>query len=169
MATHEREQGALDLGAAAGLFQGWVREGADRAGWELDEEVEAYLVFALMRHLRDAPLGGRVMALEWLAAHELAGVQRVDALRDVGDRCLILAGLFPAQAERRRVSHDYFIELGRGAYAAVAEQARSGYAELFARLVEAYRGMVAVLAAAAGRVSPAADPRRVDWLARGLQ
>lgn len=169
MATHEGEREHVDLGTGAGLFRALVREGADRIGRELDEEVEAYLVFALLRHLRDAPLGGRVMALEWLAAHELAGVQRVDALRDVGDRCLILAGLFPVQAERRRVGHDYFIELGRGAYAAVAEQARTGYAELFARLVEAYRGMVAVLAAAAGRTRPEVDPRQAAWLARGLQ
>lgn len=151
-------ESAFRLGAAAELFHDLVREGEARCGRQLSEEVEAYLVFALMRHLRDAQLGGRVIALEWLAAQEQPGAGRVDALRDVGDRCLIIAGLYPAQAERRRVDHDYFVELGRGAYAAAAEAARSGYAALFEQLVRAYRAMVNVLAAAADRAPTAICP-----------
>src|SRR5690606_20899169 len=100
----------------------------------LDESRESYLVFVLLRHQRDAQLLARIQALEWLQAQELAGSTRRDALRDVGDRCLLVAGLFPALAERRRVSVDYFVELGRGAYQCVADAGRDAYAGLFARL-----------------------------------
>lgn len=140
-------------GAATALWQALVRDGERRCGKALGDDVEAYLVFALMRHLRDERLAARVLALEWLAAHERRGSERLDALRDVGDRCLIIAGLFPAQAERRRVDASYFIDLGRSAYDAAAASARQ---DLFAQLVAAYQAMVEVLAAMAGRSLPAA-------------
>jgi hypothetical protein len=90
-----------------------------------------------------------VLALDWLAAHEHRGSQRADALRDVGDRCLLIAGRYPGLAERRRVDPDYFRQLGCGAYAGVAESAQAGYAALFAALAQAFGAMVRVLAALA--------------------
>jgi hypothetical protein len=137
--------GRLVQGHATELWQQLVHEGGARVGAGLDEELESYLVFLLMRHQNDAPLLGRVLALEYLQALELGGQRRLDELRDVGDRCLILAGLFPEQARRRRVDDDYFIVLGQGAYHAVAEQARAAYAALFNRLAEAYAALVSVL------------------------
>jgi hypothetical protein len=134
-------------GTAVELWQGLLGEGEARAGCALGEEVQSYLVFALLRHLRDPHLLGRVLALEWLDAHERAGSQRVDTLRDVGDRCLLIAGLFPQQARRRRVDGDYFIALGRSAYGSAADVASPGYAALFGQLVTAYQAMVRVLSA----------------------
>lgn len=144
----------IEQGAAAALWQALVREGEREAGCALGEDVESYLVFALMRHLRDEQMVARVMALDWLQAHELPGRGRVDALRDVGDRCLIVAGLFPGQARRRRVDAAYFVDLGRSAYETVAGATRAGYADLFAQLVDAYLAMVRVLASAAWRPLP---------------
>lgn len=140
----------LRQGTAVQLWQELLGEGEARAGCALSEPVQSYLVFALMRHLRDARLLGRVLALEWLDANERQGSLRLDGLRDVGDRCLLIAGLFPEQAERRRVTSDYFIDLGRSAYGSVAEAAHAGYAALFERLAVAYREMVRVLAALDG-------------------
>ena len=97
------------------LWQAALRESAGRAGTTLDEAQESYLVFVLLRHQRDAQLLARTQALEWLRANACAGRQRADALRDVGDHCLLIAGLYPALAERRRVSVDYFVDQGRGA------------------------------------------------------
>ena len=144
--------GKLMLGEGTALWQSLVRDGEARAGTRLDEDVEAYLVFALMRHLRDGPLLDRTMALELLAALEHSGRARLDELRDVGDRCLLIAGLFPRLAERRRVDRHYFVALGRGAYGHVADAARQAYAELFARLAAAFDAMVAVLGHAAATV-----------------
>ena len=148
-------------GAAAALWQDLVREAQAASGGTLDESQESYLVFVLLRHQRDERLLARIQALEWLQAQQHAGRARTDALRDVGDRCLLVAGLFPDLAQRRRVSVDYFIDLGRGAYQGVADAGRDAYAELFARLAEGYRQLVAVLrgvrgpAGAAGILPPA--------------
>lgn len=144
--------GAILQGEATGLWRDLVLEGEARSATSLEEDVEAYLVFVLMRHLGDAGLLRRTMALDLLEALEASGRARLDELRDVGDRCLLIAGLFPRVAARRRVGSHYFADLGRGAYANVADAARVAYAELFARLAAAFDAMVAVLAHAAAVV-----------------
>jgi hypothetical protein len=136
-------------GPQLALWQELVHEGERRAHVSLGESVQAYLVFVLMRYLRDGALAAHVMALDWLAAHEHRATQRADALRDVGDRCLLIAGRYPGLAERRRVHPDYFSQLGCGAYAGVAEAAKDGYAALFAVLARAFTAMVRVLSALA--------------------
>ncbi|HEY1070946.1 MAG TPA: hypothetical protein VGE33_10500 [Thermomonas sp.] len=132
-------------GAAAALWQSAVREAEARSATPLDEAQESYLVFVLLRHQNDPDLLARVQALDWLRAQECSGRTRADALRDVGDRCLLIAGLYPALAQRRRVSVDYFTTLGRGAYRDVAEACRNAYAELFAQLAAHYDALVQVL------------------------
>lgn len=132
-------------GAPSELWQALVRDAEGRAGQSLDEWRESYLVFVLLRHQRDPQLLARVQALEWLNAQMQVGTARADALRDVGDRCLLIAGLYPGLAERRRVSVDYFIDLGRGAYLEVADCSHAGYASLFQRLAQTYRDLVRTL------------------------
>lgn len=138
---------AIRLGAAAELWQSLVREACQRSARALDESQESYLVFVLLRHQRDERLLARIQALEWLDAQARVGRARTDALRDVGDRCLLVAGLFPALAERRRVSLEYFVDLGRGAYQGVAESGRNAYEALFAQLAAGYRDLVRILQA----------------------
>jgi hypothetical protein len=137
-------------GTQAQLWQALIRDSARRCGARLDETEECYLGFVLIRHQGDSQLASRTLALDWLHAHEERAQARADALRDVGDRCLLLAGLYPQLAERRRVSNDYFIELGCDAYAGVAAAARAGYAALFAQLAEGFRRLVTVLRCARG-------------------
>jgi hypothetical protein len=138
-------------GAPAELWQGLVREAGARAGCTLDEACESYLVMVLLRHQREPRFFERAQALDWLQAQQLPARQRADALRDVGDRCLLVAGLYPGLAERRRVTVDYFADLGRSAYLGVAEASRAAYATLYAHLAEAYRDLVRILDAMGGR------------------
>lgn len=145
----------LQQGSQAELWQALIRESAQRGGIALDEHEESYLGFVLIRFQRDTQFAAHTLALDWLRAHEEARHARADALRDVGDRCLLLAGLFPQQAERRRVSLDYFVTLGRGSYAGVAECARAGYAALFEQLARAFLRLVDVL----DGLRPQAGPR----------
>lgn len=135
-------------GAPAALWQALVKEGEARAGCVLDEDCESHLVFVLLRHQRESRFFEEAQALAWLRAQECTGRAREEALRDVGDRCLLVAGLYPGLAERRRVSVDYFAELGRSAYRDVADAGRSASAALYARLAEVYRDLVRTLAAA---------------------
>lgn len=137
----------LRQGAPAELWQAMVREAAERTGRALDEDCESYLVFVLLRYQRETQLLSHTQALDWLHAQAQSGQLRADALRDVGDRCLLVAGLYPGLAERRRVDVDYFIGLGRGAYLGVAETSRAAYAQLFAHLARAYRDLVRTLLA----------------------
>lgn len=154
----------LRQGTQAELWQALVREGAQRRGIALDEHEESYLGFVLIRHLRDAQFAAHTLALDWLAAHEERAQARADALRDVGDRCLLVAGLYPQLARRRRVSTDYFVQLGGSAYEGVADVARAGYAGLFAQLARAFRRLVAALRGAreSGRSARLLAPARGD-------
>ena len=141
---------SIRCGAPAELWQALVHEAGVRAGRPLDDIRESYLVFVLLRYQRDDTLLARTQALEWLNAQSHCGSVRADALRDVGDRCLLIAGLYPALAEHRRVSIDYFVDLGRGAYAEVAEASRNAYAALFEQLARSYRELVQTLRALRG-------------------
>jgi len=132
-------------GSATALWLELVREAAQRAGARLDEDLESYLVFTLMRHLGDAPLGQRIMALELLEALLKDGRQREQELRDVGDRCLLIAGLYPQLAERRHVPLRYFLDLGRGAYDQLGCELRAALAALYAQLARAFAQLVRVL------------------------
>lgn len=136
---------SVRLGTPLQLWYDLVRDGEDRVRTRLPEMIESYLVFVLQRHQGDAVMGQRVMALDWLGGQQLAGHERADAMRDVGDRCLLIAGLFPQLAERRNLCPDYYAALGRTAYAEVAAIARAGYAELFARLAQVLDTMLRVL------------------------
>lgn len=140
----------LRLGGSLELWVELVRDAEQRARTALDEPVESYLVFLLRRHQVDQALGGRILALEWLEGMERVGQQRAEALRDVGDRCLLVAGLFPRLALRRQVTPAYYAQLGRMAYDAVADATRTGTADLFRQLAQAFDAMRRVL----GRVGP---------------
>ncbi|KTF29593.1 hypothetical protein [Xanthomonas vesicatoria] len=133
-------------GAPAELWQALVREAGQRIARPLDESREHYLVFVLLRFQRDAHLLSRTQALAWLHSQDQIGSVRADALRDVGDGCLLIAGLFPGVAQRRRLSIDYYIDLGRGAYSEVADT-RCSDASLFAQLAASYRELVRILTA----------------------
>lgn len=148
---------SINQGSRAQLWWDLVREAENRAGRALDDGRESYLVFVLQRHQQDGHLLARTQALEWLSAQEQVGTARADALRDVGDHCLLIAGLFPGMAARRRVSIDYYIDLGRGAYDEVAHCTRAGYSQLFAQLARSYLDLVLVLRAV--------RPSSVDLLA----
>jgi hypothetical protein len=145
-------------GAPAGLWQALVREAGERAGCGLDESRESYLVFVLLRHQADARLLARTQALAWLHAQAQTGALREEMLRDVGDHCLLIAGLYPRLAERRRVTVDYFMDVGRSAYLGIAEAGRSAYAALFAQLAASYGELVRILRALRPGIAPALLP-----------
>ncbi len=140
------------------LWQALVHEAGRRAGHPLDETRESYLVFVLLRFQRDAQLLAHTHGVDWLDALELAGTARGDALRDVGDRCLLVAGLFPDVAERRRVSVGYYVDIGRAAYQGVADAGRRATAALYEQLAQSYRELVCTLSAMR-RVESAMLPR----------
>ena len=133
-------------------WQALLLEAEAAAQIELDEELESYLVFLLMRHTEDQGLAGHVLALDFLEGLAEPGRVGEERLREVGDHCLILSGLFPLRARRRLVRLDYYIDLGRSAYAQAADGVeRHGQllAELLIRLARDFVRLRDVLQAMA--------------------
>ena len=127
------------------LWTDLVHEAEHGAATRLDEELESYLVFLLMGHTRDVQLGRNAVALDYLLARAGSGTRLKQELRDVGDRCLLLAGLYPEQAQRRLVSIGYFLEIGSHAYDELASALRAGVADLYGHLAQAFARLVRVL------------------------
>ena len=85
------------------------------------EDVASYLAFLLMRFTTSADIGQKIMALALLDSVHQYHTKKQKTLRDVGDTCLLFAGLFPARAARRRVNVSYYVDLGQAAYLSLAD------------------------------------------------
>lgn len=124
-----------------------VDEAAQRCGLRLDDELESYLVFLLMRFTSRPDMAATVMALEFLQSMYERGSRQEQQLRNVGDQCLLYSGLFPLRARRRRVRIRYYVDMGRSAYQQLSSSVERGWAELFARLAERFVPLMDVLQA----------------------
>jgi hypothetical protein len=124
-----------------------VKEAEAFNGVSLDEELESYLVFLLMRYTGKPELAAKVMALDYLQGAQTMGSERREKMRDVGDQCLLYSGLFPKRAEKRRVRVSYYVDLGRAAYHNVAEAAQAAMAEMFNHLSESFVSLMDTLQA----------------------
>lgn len=113
-----------------------VNEAQAAAAHQLDESLESYLVFLLMRFTRRPDMFAQIMAKEYLNCQADGSEQRSEKLRDIGDHCLLFSGLFPHQAERRLVNIGYFVDLGRTAYHEIAHRSSHSASMLFAHLAE---------------------------------
>ena len=104
--------------SATAQWHALVGEAEQACATRLGEELESYLVFLLMRYTESPEIANSVLALDYLHSMEAIGHLRETQLREVGDKCLLYSGLFPARAERRRVNSSYYVKLGMGAYSA---------------------------------------------------
>jgi len=111
-------------------WQSLVSEAEANANLQLDETLESYLVFTLMRFCQRPELTSSIIALEFLDGIQSQGRQQHDQLRDVGDKCLLLSGLFPLTAKRRLVSLSYFVNMGRSAYQQLHDKIHGFYGQL---------------------------------------
>ena len=64
-----------------------VQEAEKESGYQLDEVMESYLVFTLMRFMKDQNLCTQAMALEYLQLQNLPNAVRTEQLRNIGDQC----------------------------------------------------------------------------------
>ena len=137
-----------------------VSEAEAAAAQRLDEDMESYLVFLLIRFTERPELAASVLGLDYLHSMQLSGHLAQDQLRDVGDKCLLYSGLFPERATRRRVQVSYFVDLGRGAYQQLAGRLGSSTAELYQRLAATFVSLMDILQA----MRELGQPSRLDPL-----
>lgn len=115
---------------------------------QLQEELEAYLVFLLMRFTGQPDVAHSVLGLDFLESTQQMPNQQPDLLKNVGDKCLLFAGLFPDRALRRRVNQAYFIHLGKTAYMNLASSIiLASQAELFLKLCQEFLLLTDILQA----------------------
>lgn len=117
----------------------------------LSEELESYLVFLLMRFAKEPAILQSVLAVDFLRnleyKHEHDSL-RDNNLRDVGDKCLLLTGLFPGRARGRRVRISYYVKLGQMAYNTVSElNPNLGNQDIYCHLCQHFVGLMDVLQA----------------------
>ncbi len=122
-----------------------VKHAEDRCHCSLDEELESYLIFTLIRFTSNNDLASKVMATEFLQSLNLMGYARQAALRDVGDQCLLVAGLFPQTASKRLVSVNYYVDLGRNAYQQLSEILKQAFSNLYLQLSRQFIQLMDVL------------------------
>lgn len=135
-----------------------VREAEQDCGVKLNEEMQSYLVFTLMRFSKKPQFNSQALALDFLNSHQLTNNLRNEQLRDIGDQCLLVSGLYPQSAEKRLVSPAYYIDLGRSAYHHIGAVTQQGIAELYQHLAESFILLMDLLQTIRQYSSPALQP-----------
>ena len=115
-----------------------VREAEQDYGCHLDEAMQSYLVFTLMRFTKNQQLNTQALAIDFLKSHHLPNKMRSEHLRDIGDQCLLVSGLYPASAAKRQVGVSYYVDLGRSAYHHISTVTQQGIADLYHQLAESF-------------------------------
>jgi hypothetical protein len=133
------------LTSAAAEWLSLVNEAESAAELKLDEEVQSYLVFLLMRFTEKPELAASVLAVEYLQSMQSQGRIGHDRLRNVGDKCLLYSGLFPERAERRRVKISYFVDLGRSAYQQLSDRMEHSAAAMYHNLADTFISLMDIL------------------------
>ncbi|OGT47372.1 MAG: hypothetical protein A3F17_03755 [Gammaproteobacteria bacterium RIFCSPHIGHO2_12_FULL_41_15] len=101
-----------------------IRESQHHIGLFFDDHVESYLILTLDKFIKEEIHNETPIAIEFLSSISMENSHANQKLRKIGDRCLILAGLFPEHAEKVNVSTTYFIDMGQQAYLTLADRAR---------------------------------------------
>lgn len=135
-----------------------VQQAEKDYGCQLDEAMESYLVFTLMRFMRQHSLGSQALAMDYLQAQTQPRALRSGQLRDIGDHCLLLSGLFPQRASKRLVRVSYYVDLGRSAYLHLSDQIHQTGAELYHQLSDTFVLLMDLLQTIREFTSPALQP-----------
>lgn len=124
-----------------------INEAQARTQLILNESMESYLVFLLMRFSQQTKLIESVMALDFLESMHATRHRQVELLRDVGDKSLLFCGLFPGIAKRRHVNLNYFSDLGQAAYLTIGELHERKSTDLFFQLSAQFVSLQQILQA----------------------
>ncbi len=124
-----------------------INEAKETHGYHFDEGLDHYLVLTLDSFLKDTNIKSNILALLYLENIQHESFKTTQNIRYVGDQCLIISGLFPERAQKKNVSLNYYIELGKSSYLklATASQHLKLDHELFYRLSTHFVGLMDIL------------------------
>jgi len=136
---------SIVLGSTTSQWQRIIHEAGESCHLKLNEEMESYLVFLMMRFQECPEVAESVVAIEYLNSQLATGRIKQDQLREVGDRCLLFSGFFPKRAHKCRVKISYFVEIGRSAYHQLADQSSVQIQKLYLHLAQGFVPLMDVL------------------------
>lgn len=129
----------------------------------LSDTVENYTALLLVRFTGQAELAESIIAVDFLEALNFKGKKQREKLQMLGDKCLLLSGLFPDIAERKCVTIDYFVSMGQNAYQQRHNLGRHNQEdELYRELNENFSPIIQVLDAMRD-ISNNADQSFLNW------
>lgn len=135
----------IDPSTTAG-WQSLVIDAELYSGYDFDEDLENYLVLTLDHFTAEDGLSSSIIALDFLKAMHVSGQLGGNLLRQVGDQCLLLSGLFPECALRKNVSLSYFVTVGQQSYELIANNTATVLdPDLFLNLSDNFVGLMDVL------------------------
>jgi len=111
----------------------------------LEEELESYLVFLLMRYSQQPQMVSTIFATEFLQSLSQTGEQQHQQLRNIGDQCLLISGLFPGRAQQRQVKLSYYVNIGQSAYGVLSGNEQASLAAMFKNLCHDFVALMDVL------------------------
>ncbi len=130
------------------FFRDLLQEAMRSQKVETSEDSEFYVVKLLEGFAStEANWFARPLALEYLESFHVPPANRYGKLRRVGDTALFVSGVFMESLHRQLVSSDYYMALGRNAYAQLATLASAGTQRdgVFVELGERFDDLVRVL------------------------
>lgn len=115
-------------------FQELIHEAGTACDVNLSKDLESYLVFLLARFISNPHQIQNSIALEFLENIQKWSKTQQDNLQIIGDKCLLLSGLFPGRAKRKRVRISYYVKLGQTAYGSLSHLKEKATGLLFEQL-----------------------------------
>jgi hypothetical protein len=138
------------------FFHEVLHDALDAVHLDATEPAGWYLV-SLLGDFTRARLPDEPLAMKLAQSATAEPGARVKTLKEVGDTSLYVAGFFAESLSRKLVDADYYIGLGRGAYAELAGRLGGSITEVYRELAENFPGFVEVLAEVRRRVDFAGD------------
>jgi hypothetical protein len=156
-------------GSLKEFFKLLLNEVITRQRVSLAEVTEFYVVnllseFAAVEKLFTSEFEGKKdcepLALLYTKALQQDREQRMRTLRQLGDQSLYTAGFFQQSLHDRVVGPDYYMQMGRKAYAAIVDLApTSTVSSVYMELDQKFTSLVEVLREIAARGQVASGPR----------
>ena len=112
----------LTNSTSTALWHEIIHEAESTCRITLEEDIESYLVFLLMRYTNKPELLKQIIALEFLEGINAKPAKQRLTLQEVGDKCLLFAGLYPNMADKRLVKISYFVNLGQACYVRISQK-----------------------------------------------
>jgi len=118
-----------------------------QSGYDLEESLEHYLILTLDSFTTRTDLGSNIIAVDFLQYCDAQCSFDINCLRNTGDQCLILSGLFPERMQTKNIPGEYLINIGTSAYDIISKikNFRVFDKDLFAKLRDNFMGLITTL------------------------